>query len=448
MSGKELFFTARAGDCTLELQATIDTCADSSILLRLGSGVHHCGALRLKSGLRLHFEDGAILRMQEGYDTYQGNVVGVVAEESNLGMIVAIGQKNIQISGRGVIEGQGESYIAGELEDMGTHLPAALRPRTLVIEKCENVSLADFTIKHSPMWTIHLIRSKHVKLEKLRVDNDRKMPNTDGVAVDACEDVVISRCHITTADDGVVLKTSCDETLEPIGVCRSVRVSDCHVESESCAIKLGTESYGDFVDISFSDCRIANSNRAIGLFSRDGGAMRNISFQRISLECHETPEGFWGSGEAITINCADRRASRRAGAVSNILFEDVSGVMEGAINLVADSLAGVRDVTLRRVVLTQQKGAINGAKYDMRPTRFDLAPSADTAGRANAWVKDDAGNVIGLVAYPGGQPGLFASNVSGLVLEEVRIDRLSNPLPQNWNAEAIVILQDEPVCWS
>ncbi len=121
--------------------------------------------------------------------------------------------------------------------------------------------------------------------------------------------------------------------------------------------------------------------------------------------------------------------------------------MEGAINLVADGRSGIGDVRLTRIAVRQVDGPLRGHRYDMRPTHFDLAPSPDAAGRANAWVKNADGEVVGLVAYPDGMPALFSSSVENLVVEEVSFDRPS-PLPAGWNAEAIVIRENEPSVWS
>ena len=86
--------------------------------------------------------------------------------------------------------------------------------------------------------------------------------------------------------------------------------------------------------------------------------------------------------------------------------------------------------------MTQRAGALGTARrYDMRPTPADLVPS--TTGRANAWTKDADGVVVGLIGYPGGMPGLFASGVSDLALEDVAIARPSD-LPRGWNAELVV----------
>lgn len=429
------------------LQEALDAAAKQGVALHLPKGIYQTGALRLPSGTDLCLEEGAVLRFSPDYAQYASNTVDVIAEDSDRALMLARDARSIRIHGAGSIEAPGESFIEGMLEEMGTYIPSRLRPRTLIIDRCSDVRIEGIKICLSAMWTVHLIRSKDVALHGLSIINDRKMPNTDGVVIDACERVTIENCVIDTADDGVVLKTSRGTDGAPIGACQQIRVSGCQIISESCALKLGTESFADMENIIFEDCEIAHSNRALGLFSRDGGRLANVTFRRLKLECRETPEGFWGSGEAITATALDRRSTQPAGVIENVLFEDIQGLMEGAVNLYADRPGLIRNVTLRRVHIRQQPGRFNACRYDVRPTKFDLAPSPDAAGRANAWVRGEDGKVIGLVPYPGGMPGVFASNVHNLALEDVEVRR-PDSLPEGFHPEPVVILQDQAPVWS
>ena len=438
---------AGVGDATARLQAAIDRASATGVRLTLGPGVHDTGGLSLRSGTDLAFAPGAVLRFAADYDAYAGTRVDVVAEDSDRAMLVAKDCADIRISGPGVIEAPGAAYVAGDLSDMGTHAPAPLRPRVLVFDGCRRVRLEGFTVRHSPMWTLHLVGCADVTISEVHIDNDRRMPNTDGIVVNSCADVAIRDVEIATADDGIVLKTSRRASGALVGPCRNVNVRDSRIESRSCALKIGTESHSDIEDIVFSDCTVIASNRALGVFSRDGGRISRVAFRRIAVDCTETPDGFWGSGEAITVNVVDRRPERPAGAVRDLVFEDISGTMEGAINLIADGAAGISDVVLRRVALAQTLGRLGtGACCDLRPTRFDRAPPPQSAGRPNAYVKDETGRVIGLVPYPGGMPALYSSNVSGLRLDDVHIARPS-PLPPSWNPRETMIVEGEPKRW-
>ncbi|WP_185969743.1 glycoside hydrolase family 28 protein [Rhizobium straminoryzae] len=440
-------FTSIDGDCTDVLQAALDAAAANGHPIELGPGIHRCGALTLPSGLDLVLGEGATLRFSADPLAYAGNRVDVIAESSNTAMMLARNGTRIRISGKGAIEAPGPAFIIGRLDDMGTHVPAAERPRVLILQDCEEVELRDFSIRSSPMWTIHLITCHGVRVEGVSVDNDREMPNTDGIVIDSCQDVTIRHCDIATADDGVVLKTSQGPDGKPVGICRNIVVAHSRIESRSCALKIGTETHGDVEDITFTDCEILRSNRAIGIFSRDGGRIRNVVSRRIRLDAHETPDGFWGSGEAITVNVVNRRPEKPAGRVEDIVFEDIEGSMEGAVNLVADSPSGIGNLHLRRLNIRQDDGPYRGHRYDVRPTHFDLAPSPDAAGRANAWVKDENGQVIGLVPYPGGMPALYSCNVDGLAMEDVCFQRPAT-LPVGWNTQAIVVQDGVDSVWS
>ena len=429
---------ASDADATAILQAAIDkVSAAGAGRVSLAPGLHVCGGLRLKSGVNLHLEAGAVLRPRASYDAFGGNIASVIAEGSDRAILMACGASDFSISGEGSIEAPGPTYVTGYDAEIGTYIPAKFRPRVLVLEDCTNVVLCGIRIADAPMWTMHLVACRNVKITGVTVANDRRLPNTDGLVIDSCTDVEVLNVNISTADDGVCLKTT--SRAAGIGACSNVTVRDCRISSQSCALKIGTESFGDFDNIVFEDCVVADSNRALGIFSRDGGRVSHVRFSRISVDCHETRDGFWGSGEAVTINVVDRRPERPAGAIEGLVVEDISGTAEGAINLVAAAPAGIRDVRLSRVKLTQSPGALGtGRRYDLRPTPADLAPPPGTKGRANAWVRGEDGRIVGVMDYPGGLPGLFARGIEGLVLDGVAIERPGD-LPPGWNLEPILI---------
>lgn len=426
-------------DNTTTIQAAIDQVSMSGGgVVALQAGSHIAAGLRLKSGVELHLTDGAVLKPIPDYEAFADNIVDVIAEKSNRAMIVASGAEHIAITGPGRIEAGGDHFIIGDDEVVGTFTPAEFRPRVLVAEHCRDVCLQGLEVQNSPMWTLHFVDCEDLSVRDVRVMNNRRLPNTDGMVLDACRRAIIENCQINTADDGICLKTSAGPNGQGIGRCEDIVVRGCTVSSVSCALKIGTESFGDFTNVVFEDCRVEQSNRGLGIFSRDGGRVSNVRFSRIDLECFETPDGFWGSGEALTVTVVDRVPHRPAGAVSNLVVEDITGSMEGAVTLVATAPAGIHDVHLRRMHLVQKVGKLGtGLRYDLRPTNADLAPAPEAQGRANAWTRGSDGRIVGLLDYPGGMPGAFVQGVTGLQVEDVRFDR-PQPLPQGWNGLDLV----------
>ncbi|MDQ0457858.1 polygalacturonase [Rhizobium paknamense] len=430
----------RDGDNTAAIQDAVHAVsAAGGGEVVLEAGLHTVRGLRLASGVNLVIGKGAVLRPVPDYEAYAETRVDVIAEKSDRAMIVARGAENVSLTGEGVIEAGGEGFIIGNDEAVGTLIPAELRPRVLVMEHCRNVRVSGVTVKDSPMWTLHFVNCEGLHVSHVTVENNRRLPNTDGMVLDACRQALVEHCVIVTADDGICLKTSAGPDGKAIGTCENVAVRHSSVSSLSCALKLGTESHGDFTNIVFEDCKVVDSNRGLGIFSRDGGRVSNVRFSRIALDCRETPDGFWGSGEALTVTVVDRRPEKPAGAVVNLLVEDVTGVMEGAITAISTSAAGIHNLRLSRVRVRQRPGVLGtGQRYDLRPTNADLAVQPDEAGRANAYRRGADGRIIGLEDYPGGLPGLYTEGVKGMALLEVEIDR-PEPLPMGWNSQTLLM---------
>lgn len=430
---------ASAQDATAEIQQAIDSVsAAGGGRVTLLSGTHVAGGLRLKSGVELNLAADAVLQPRPDYEAYRDTTVSVIAEKSDRAMIVAANAEHIALTGPGRIEAGGASFIIGDDPVVGTYIPAQYRPRVLVLEHCRHVRITDLKVAQSPMWTLHFVDCEDIAIRNVTVDNDCRLPNTDGIVLDACRRAIVEDCVISTADDGICLKTSAGPDGKAVGRCENILVRRSVVSSQSCALKLGTESFGDFLNVTFEDCRVTSSNRGLGLFSRDGGHMRNVRFSRIDVDCHETPDGFWGSGEALTVTVVDRRPERQAGDVENLVVEGLSGRMEGAINLITKSAAAIRNVAIRHVAIKQQPGRLGtGLTHDLRPTNADLAPSADAEGRANAWTRGSDGRIVGLVRYPGGMPAVYLEGVENPSVEDITVERPED-LPEGWNPTAIV----------
>jgi polygalacturonase len=103
--------------------------------------------------------------------------------------------------------------------------------------------------------------------------------NNDGIDIDACENVRISDCNISSGDDAIVLKSTLNHP------CANITISNCIISSDCNGFKLGTESSGDFRNITFSNCVIYNTRlAAIALEMVDGGTMRNVIVSDVNID--------------------------------------------------------------------------------------------------------------------------------------------------------------------
>ena len=396
------------------------------------------GGLRLLDGVRLHLPAGARLRAAPGWERYADTAVDSIAEDSDRGFITASGARDIGIGGQGLLVGDSAQWRVPGAGSLGTHLPAERRPRMIVFEDCERVEIADIGIEDSPMWTIHLVGCRRAVVRNVEIRNDKRMPNTDGINLDGCADARVEGCFISAADDGICLKTTRRDKAR-LRPCERIVVTGCVVESESCALKIGTETWADIRDVVFADCVVAASNRAFGIFSRDGGVIERIRVSGVTVDCHQTPEGFWGCGEPVTITIARRHPGIEPGPVQDVVIDGLSGRAQGAVVLVGLPDRPVGPVTLADIDLRQTVGRLDPVgHYDLRPTTADLAPEPGQEGRKNAWVRGADGRIVGLVPYEGGMPALYARHVDDLGLSQIRLRR-PTLLPPGWNRAAMVL---------
>ncbi|KNC13945.1 hypothetical protein AC790_06990 [Pantoea sp. RIT-PI-b] len=406
--------------------------------LSVPPGRYHLGTLSLGSNIHLHLEAGATLLASARVDDYQQQLAQSQAELSQHVLLYAVGQRNITVSGKGTIDGNGEAWFATEKDQQGYRLPRAQRPRMMVFEDCEQVTLEDFSILQAPMWTVHLVSCRHVHIDHLTIDNSMSMPNTDALDIDSCEAVFVSNSYLSAADDAICIKTS-QKPAHLRRAARQIMISNCLLRSYSCAFKIGTETFDDVEDVTVSGCTIFDSNRAIGVLSRDGGHFRRLLFSNITLACRHAPPCHWGKADALFVSARARDPAIAPGSIEQLQFSNVSGVMEGAINLHAERPGQIRDVMLANLQLRQvvTQGVEQG-HYDVRPPCNPASPTG--MGLDNAYKLDSAsGLAYGVAAYPDGLPGVFARGVENLQLHNVLITR-PQPLPHGWHAETVQIL--------
>lgn len=422
---------------TTAFQAALDRIeAGGAGTLMVPPGRYLVGGLRLPSNLTLVLEGGAELLLSPDYADFAGCESAVTIEQSTRACLYARGRSNITIRGRGTIDGNGAAYCAATMDANGYRAPHLLRPRVICFEDCTDVRLVDFMIRQAPVWTVHLISCTRVHLERLTVDNDLTMSNTDAIDIDSCQHVYISNCYISAADDCICLKTT-KKPAELQRPCRHVVVSNCTLRSKSCAIKLGTESHDDIEDVMVTNCVVYESNRGIGLVSRDGGSFRRLVFSNISLDCALGEPCHWGKADPIYISVRPRDPAVVPGAIEGVQFNHLQIRAEGAINLHTEVAGALRDIRLHGIGFQQlASSGVEQGCYDVRPPCNPARPTG--AGLDNAYLMDPAtGRAYGVHTYPGGLPAVYVQGGDRVTLDQLEIRR-PEPLPEGWNPEAVV----------
>lgn len=404
--------------------------------LWVGPGSYLVGGLLLRSNLRLWLDAGAVLIMSENYEDFTAHEALTVAELSQHALLYARDAHDVTIAGPGRIFGSADAYFASTPDAQGYRLPKAKRPRVILLENCERVRLTDFTIEHAPMWTIHLVSSRNITVTSVTVGNDLGMSNTDALNVDSCRQVHITNCNLSAADDGICIKTG-PKPEHIQGPAKNIVISNCTLRSTSCALKIGTETFADIDAVTVSNCVIYESNRGIGIFSRDGGSVRNVLLDGIVFDCGTAEPAFWGKADPVFVSARRRHPAISPGVIENVHMSRLCGTAEGAINLHAEELGMIRDVSFRNVKIAQvESDSAEQGLYDIRPPVNSANPTG--TGLDNAYLVDATGHTWGVRPYPGGLPVLYSHNVENLRVDDFAVTR-PVPLPRGWNAQEIVM---------
>ena len=240
-------FGARVCDSlqTLKIQKAIDTCfLNGGGKVVIPAGIFRTGGLRLRSGVTLYLESGAILEGSSNPDDYVDYIndeIEPINEPNidNLGrsvypfsrwmnaIIRAIDAKNIAIIGekRSYINGVNCYDPTGEEEFRGPH--------AINFQRCENVYLEGYTVMHSANWAHAIFNTNHIIVRNLTVYGGH-----DGLDIRTCDDVLIEDSSFYTGDDCIAGFDNCDVIIRNCAfdcACSALRFGGNNILIENCS---------------------------------------------------------------------------------------------------------------------------------------------------------------------------------------------------------------------
>lgn len=290
----------------------------------VGPGDWSSGSLRLRSNVELHLERGARIiggTKSEDYFSFPKEVCAIRPEGSSRVFLYAWNEKDVAITGAGVIDGQGPTFFDPTTRKPGLRFwtkPACERPRMVQLVNCRNVRLQGVTFKDSPGWTMLIRCCQDVEAEGIRVEAEQRMINSDGIDFDGCRHVRVRDCDFRTGDDCLIMRAMREAGSDTRIVCEDVLVENCRLDSACQCIRMGCPSDDTIRNVVFRGIRMSGwngiyfNNPARYLRPTDEGYL-DVSDIRF--------EGFTGgvTGSAIQI---DVEAGIRLRGVRDILFRD------------------------------------------------------------------------------------------------------------------------------
>ncbi len=345
---------------TSAINAAIAACsAHGRGTVLLPPGVYLTGSVHMKSNVALKLEGGAILRGTSDmaqYDPREENPWSEYQDGSHTyfhrSLIWGEDLQNVAILGPGLIDGNDvfepwPGRASPPPPPLGWILSTLLYqidedlfrrgPKPIALKSCTNVLIKDITILHAPDEAILATGCRSVLVHGFTAREVR----VDGIDPDGCERMTIADCEIISLDDAVAIKSG--YALGRKLPCRDLTVRNCLVSSFVNALKIGTESVGDFRNILFRDCVIHNlpgfpSYAGISIISVDGGEINGLTASGITMRNVNYP---------VFIRLGDRLRTPEnppIGRIRNVLIEEVTAA--GGIGTGSSLIISVPEATI------------------------------------------------------------------------------------------------------
>ncbi len=216
-------------------------------------------------------------------------------------------------------------------------LPAGVGNKAIALRGCRNVILRDLVVLHGGHFAVLAADCDNVTVDNLLIDTNR-----DGIDIDGCRNVRISRCSVNSPwDDAICIKSSCG--YGPPRPVENITVSDCYVSgfeegtlfdgTRSRAvrhrggpigrIKLGTEASGGFRNIAISNC-VFEFCRGLAFEQVDGAGMDDIVVSNVVMREVQNAPVFIRLGGRLRAPGVTVPGTAQRIAITNLVAFDVA----------------------------------------------------------------------------------------------------------------------------
>ena len=431
---------------TRSIQKGIDFISENGGgVLEFSVGRYLTGSIFLKSNVEIRLREGAIL--VGSTNPYDYDMV-----EGNYSLLLAKGQKNISVKGKGVIDGRGfdcalnflNQVHLGNMVDETKNDRVTKRPKLVYFRECENVDIEGVNLRNAAEWTLVPDQCENVTISGILMDS-KNYWNNDGIDIVDCRHVLIKDSFIDASDDAICFKSHSAAHL-----CEDVEVRNCTARSSASAFKFGPVSRGGFKNIRIINNKVFDTHRsAITIQSVDGGEIENILVD--SLEAVNT-------SNAIYLRTGMRWNNGKKGYLKNVTLSnirvevpagkaDAGYSYEGPVedlprNISPSGIVGipdipVEDITLKNIEIVYPGGgnklyAYRGTtpeELDGIPEMIETYPEFSQFKELPAWglfIRHAKGITLDNVRLVAGKkdyrPAIVADDVKGLEIKNLKTD--------------------------
>jgi polygalacturonase len=282
------------------------------------------GAVHLKGNVNLHIAQGATLKFDTNPSSYP--IVFTRWEGIELmnysPLIYARKQKNIAITGRGTLDGQGSEHhwwswkgrwggktpygwtpgmpdqraARDRLFQMAEdNVPVEkrvfgdgsyLRPPLIQPYDCENVLIEDVKVRNSPFWTIHPVLCRNVTMRGVAVYG--LGPNNDGVDPESVDHMLIEECAFDTGDDCIAVNSGRNADGRRLATpSQNIVIRQCAMSEGHGGVVVGSQISGGARFVFAEECEMDSPELWYAIRFKNnalrGGLLENFYYRDINV---------------------------------------------------------------------------------------------------------------------------------------------------------------------
>lgn len=327
---------------------TVDGLSGGAV--EIPKGVFLCGPLTLQSSVALRLDEGAVLRMLP-LDSYPDR-------DDPANFISAPGLHDIEITGTGMIDGQGTPWwplarVAG-----------ARRPIMIAFGSCNRVLIETVTLSNSPMFHIAIGgKSSDVTVRGVTI---RANPSSDpvhpGHNTDACDvsgkNILVENCDVSVGDDDFTCGGGTSDVL----------ITNC-TYGYGHGVSIGSHTFGGVSNITVINCTFSNTETGIRIKSDRGrgGYVHDLHYENLRMNNVGTAILIYGSymspnrqyrnldnlTAAIAASYPASPVTRRTPIYGDITFSNITATVESGHR--AGLIWGLPEAPVNNVLLDNVK---------------------------------------------------------------------------------------------
>jgi polygalacturonase len=337
------------------------------------AGRYLTGTIQMKSHVTLQLEKDAILLGSTDVADYRNLDPFIDGSGNPMGhaLIVAVDADDVGIEGSGTVDGQGPALKAKQ------H-PFAIRPFLVRWVRSSQVTMRDVHLINPGAWTLNFYQTKGAVVDGVTIrTRGLGLHNNDGVNIDSSEDIVVRNVDVDSGDDALVIKST---GARPS---RNIVATNCKLSSHTNAIKLGTESFGGFDNITVSHCAITRTDMAgIALYTVDGGSLRHVTISDITMDGVTVPISIRRGARLKTFREGDQPRAT-PGPLSDVTIRNVDAKNIGMVGMLVNGVPGypVERLTLENIHLQLPGGGKAEAANIQLPEKEAAYPEFSMFGK-------------------------------------------------------------------